>query len=65
MHPDFNRGRQLAAVRILLLEDDETFAGLVRANLERVEWGALSLEWVSKLADALADRKSTRLNSSH
>jgi len=46
-------GGKAAAVRILLLEDDATFAGLVRANLERTDSGDYSLEWVSTLAGAL------------
>src|SRR5712664_1519393 len=52
--PDFKRARQLAAVRILLLEDDEAFAGLVRANLERAHWADLSIEHTATLRDALA-----------
>src|SRR5258708_7457695 len=56
MHPlpDFKHGRQLTAVPVLLLEDDETFAALVRANLERVEWGELSIEHTATLRDAVA-----------
>src|SRR5258705_10598751 len=52
--PDFKHGRQLTTVRVLLLEDDVAFAGLVRANLERVEWGELSVEHVATMRDALA-----------
>ncbi len=56
MHPmpDYKHGRQLTAVRVLLIEDDEPFAGLVRANLERVEWGELSIEHAATMRDALA-----------
>src|ERR1700730_15151924 len=56
MHPvpDFKRGSRLTTIRVLLLEDDETFAGLVRANLERVDWAELSIEHVARLRDALA-----------
>src|SRR5258705_10205152 len=52
--PDFKHGRQLTTVRVLLLEDDETFAGLARANLERVDWGDLSIEHAATMRDALA-----------
>src|SRR6202521_2566379 len=51
--PDLNQARQLAAVRILLIEDDELFAGLVRANLERAHWADLSIEQAPTLRDAL------------
>jgi diguanylate cyclase (GGDEF)-like protein/PAS domain S-box-containing protein len=52
--PDFKQDRQLAAVRILLLEDDEVFAGLVRSNLEYADWGDLSIAHAATLRDALA-----------
>jgi len=54
MQPDFKQARQLAAVRILLIEDDDTFAALVRANLERAHWADLSIERAASMHDALA-----------
>src|SRR5258706_16134368 len=52
--PDFKHGRQLTTVRVLLLEDDQAFAGLVRANLERVDWADLSIEHAPTMREALA-----------
>src|SRR5258706_3617659 len=52
--PDFKHGRQLTPVRVLLLEDDQAFAGLVRANLERVDWADLSIEHAPTMREALA-----------
>ena len=40
-------------VRILLLEDDPTSAGLVRDYLNAVGWTESQLEWVSTLDEAL------------
>src|SRR6185295_4247289 len=51
---EFRQGRQISTVRVLLLEDDTTFAELVRANLMRATWGNVVLEHVSTLAAALA-----------
>src|SRR5258706_14335493 len=50
--PEFRSG-QIHAVRILMLEDDPAFADLVRVNLRRVPWVALTLEHVATLASAL------------
>ena len=50
----FDPGRQIGTVRILLVEDDPFFAGLVRANLDQVKWGDVSVEHAETLADALA-----------
>src|SRR6185503_20335028 len=52
--PDFKHDRQLTTVRVLLLEDDHAFAGLVRANLERVDWADLSIEHAPTMRHALA-----------
>jgi diguanylate cyclase (GGDEF)-like protein/PAS domain S-box-containing protein len=50
----FEPGKQIGAVRILLLEDDPFFAGLVRANLDQAEWADVSVEHAESLAGALA-----------
>ena len=39
-------------MRILLLEDDAAFAGLVRDTLAQAAWGEVVLEWVETLAAA-------------
>jgi diguanylate cyclase (GGDEF)-like protein/PAS domain S-box-containing protein len=45
---------QRSPVRILLLEDDPTSAGLVRDHLAAVGWAESQLEWVDTLDKALA-----------
>jgi diguanylate cyclase (GGDEF)-like protein/PAS domain S-box-containing protein len=45
---------KIGTVRILLLEDDVIFAGLVELKLAQVEWGEVVLEHVETLAGALA-----------
>src|SRR4051812_7357278 len=51
--PDF-RSPPVRSVRILLVEDDAPFAELVRENLGRVDWAALTLTHAATLKDALA-----------
>src|SRR3712207_8317142 len=50
-------------IRILLVEDDEDDFVLTRDALRSISKGRMVLEWVDN--GEQADRKSTRLNSSH
>jgi diguanylate cyclase (GGDEF)-like protein/PAS domain S-box-containing protein len=55
MQPDFPQGRRrLGAVRILLLEDDPVFAGLVGDSLRRASSDELTLFHATTLAEAQA-----------
>jgi diguanylate cyclase (GGDEF)-like protein/PAS domain S-box-containing protein len=53
-HPDFPQARPHGLVRILILEDDPAFAGLVQDSLRRASSDELSLVHVATLADAKA-----------
>jgi diguanylate cyclase (GGDEF)-like protein len=50
----FDPGKRIGAVRILLIEDDPIVAALVRLNLDQAKWGDVSVEHAETLEDALA-----------
>ena len=54
LQPDFPQGRRFGAVRILLLEDDLAFAGLVCDSLRRATGGELTIVHATALAEAQA-----------
>src|SRR5687768_11645785 len=52
--PEFRKQARQSAVRILLLEDESSFALLVRSYLGRANWGQTDLRTVETLEAALA-----------
>jgi diguanylate cyclase (GGDEF)-like protein/PAS domain S-box-containing protein len=54
LQPEFPQARRLGPVRILLLEDDPAFAGLVLESLRRASTDELALSHVASLAEAQA-----------
>jgi len=50
---EFRHGRDLGALRILLVEDAAAFADRVRERLERTAWTHLTLEHANTVGDAL------------